>query len=397
MPIHVEVPGKGIVEFPDGTDQATMERALQSLVGPPAPTPTPSLTDRFLADNPALPGPVRALQGVLRLAKAHPVTAGALAGGAAVAPFTGGLSIPAAMAVSGAGSGIGGGLAGLLDGQSLTAAAKAGGEEALLGAAGEGVGQVGGRVLAKAAKGVYRGILRPSLPLQREFGRDAILDTAMAARLPVSDAGAEQAAAQMAASARDARGRVSAAQAAGAGAIPAEDVAETMRPVLGQAAARVQLGLPDEAPALQARIHAFVAQHPNGLTLEQAQALKEDAQDLASRAYRAEDRGGTLTDLGTAATQAQAKGLRQAIEARVPEVGPANARTQDLIGVTRALEDAGRRNLPAIGVLRELTGSAAPGLVSSAAIRARELAQSPWWPDAVRSALLAALGADTGQ
>jgi hypothetical protein len=47
---------------------------------------------------------------------------------------------------------------------------------------------------------------------------------------------------------------------------------------------------------------------------------------------------------------ATARGLRKGIEARVPDVAPHNARTQSLIGVTRALEDAVERESNTLGV-----------------------------------------------
>jgi len=107
-----------------------------------------------------------------------------------------------------------------------------------------------------------------------------------------------------------------------------------------------------------------------GVSLMEAQALKETAQDAASGAYRAMDRG-VVKQLSPddLMDTAVARGLREAIETRAPAVAPQNARTQALLGGTRALEDAverGKSNL-AIGGARDLIAAGTGGMIGASA------------------------------
>lgn len=76
------------------------------------------------------------------------------------------------------------------------------------------------------------------------------------------------------------------------------------------------------------------------IPLTEAQALKREAQDLATAAYRAEERGAPINAIEAATDQAMAKALRTGIEARVPAVGAINEETQRRLGVRRLVEDA---------------------------------------------------------
>ena len=96
---------------------------------------------------------------------------------------------------------------------------------------------------------------------------------------------------------------------------------------------------------------AAVPKREIGIPLTRAQQLKETAQDAASGAYRTIERGTqkqlSADDLLDAAV---AKGLRTGIETRVPAVAAHNQRSQSLIGVQRALEDALERESNTLGV-----------------------------------------------
>jgi hypothetical protein len=79
---------------------------------------------------------------------------------------------------------------------------------------------------------------------------------------------------------------------------------------------------------------------PGAISLVDAQARKEAAQDAAEKAYRARALGHQVSDIDAMTDEGLASAYRQAIEQRVPQVAAQNANTQSLIGLTRALDDA---------------------------------------------------------
>jgi hypothetical protein len=348
------------------------------------------------------------INGLMNLAKAaynHPVTAGALAGGMLAAPLTGGASIPAAMAASGLGAAGGAGLGSIAnaaigkEGGPKTAGdvAKTMALEGAAGAAGEGLGQGAAKLLRVGGKLVYKAALRPSMPLQREFGD--IAETGLREGVRVSEGGARQAGDLLSESASKAKGLIQDAQAAGAAPIRIKDVAGSggIGEVNQRAAVRARTGLSDERPAITGRIKAMQAQNPNGITLDRAQTMKGELQDLAGRVYRAQEKGAPVLDLSADTNAALARGLRSEIAksaeaAGVPGVHAANERTQEMIGLNRAMEDANRRNIPGVGSIRSLLGDFIPSVSSTAAIEAHRIGQSSALPNSLRAALIAALG-----
>lgn len=340
------------------------------------------------------PGAAAVASGV----KNHPVAAAGLVGGALAGPLTGGASIPAAMAATGLGAAGGAGLA--IAGRQIASGKpepaldtlKTMGEEGLANAAGEGAGRLATAGVMKGAKVLYKGVLRPSIPLQREFGDVAA--TGLREGVRVSDSGAQRLTALKDASNSQARGLIAEATAAGAPNVTTQEVANEFGPVWQKGRMQADLGRPDPRPAVIAKLKTFDARNPSGIPVARAQQLKTEAQDLASRAYRAEDRGGALTDLSADADKAMATGLRKGIEARVPDIADVNSRTQDLIGLERGLEDASYRNHPGVGVIRTLLGGFAPGATSGLAIGADRAAAAggPSFTQALKAALVAALG-----
>lgn len=258
-----------------------------------------------------------------------------------------------------------------------------------LAALGEGVGR-GVMAVAKAGgKLLYRTALRPSMGLQREFGD--VAETGLREGAPVSDAGLARTGDELSLSADKVKRLIADAEAAGAPPVTTREVASEFGDVFQQGRRQAQLGKPDPRPPVVGRLRAFDARNPNGIPLTRAQELKGEAQDLASRAYRAEDLGNPINDLSAASDKAMARGLRQGIETRVPEVGPLNQRSQELIGLERALEDATRRNVPGVGSVRTLLGDFAPNVASRAGIGFDRAGKVPFH-DAFRTALLALLG-----
>jgi hypothetical protein len=416
-----------------------------------AAPPMPSAIEQTLADNPNDPWQTRAGKFLMRQAKEHPVQAGAMLGGLVAAPMTGGASIPAAMAAAGLGAAGGAGLGSIANAamggengpKTAGDVAKTMATEGALGAAGEGLGQGAARIASVGGKLVYKTALRPSMALQRDFGD--IAATGLREGTPVSQSGAHQTMETIgglgqqtrdALAARDAvrpavRGYLPPAQGVELGAAPIHptmpnlrdprsagvllrDAPQTAGPVStaahgsmiapaeiaqrGLAPVRAELSdralagdATDQLAALQER---FLSQRPTPLTLTEAQRLKQAEQALADSAYRAEQMGNPVNGVDPQFHQGVARGAREAIEQRAPEVIPLNKRTQGLIGLSRAIEDATRRNVPGVGSLRTFLGDFAPNAASRVGIAADRLGTSGTLPPSLKAALIAALGGD---
>jgi hypothetical protein len=327
----------------------------------------------------------------------NPVQSLAIAGGLAAAPLTGGGSLAATAAASGLGAAGGAGLGSILNAirggengpTSAAGVAKTMAMEGAAGAAGQGIGTGVTKALKLGGKTLYKSILRPSIPLQREFGD--VAEVGLREGVRVSNAGTEKVATKLAGNSAKAKQLIADAHAAGAPPIKPQEVAREFGQVFQQGRRQAQLGRPDPRPAVVDRLKTFGAKNPNGIPLDQAQALKGEAQDLASRAYRAADRGGPMTDLSAESDKAMARGLRGAIESRVPGVKGVNAHSQELIGLDRALDDASFRNVPGVGLIRTMLGNFAPGTASGAAIAADRAGHLPW-NETLKAALIAAMG-----
>jgi hypothetical protein len=257
-------------------------------------------------------------------------------------------------------------------------------------AAGEAGGRAVGEVAKKAGKLVYKTALRPSQGIQREFGD--VAESGLRRGTPVDTRGLERTEGALRSNSASVDKLLADAEAAGAAPLTTKEVASEFGDVFQQGRRQTQIGKPDPRPAVVGRLKAFNARNPNGIPLTRAQELKGEAQDLATRAYRAEDLGNPINDLSAASDKAMARGLRKGIETRVPDVGPINADSQELIGLLRAVEDATRRNVPGVGSLRSLLGDFMPSVASRSGIALDRAGRSPLVPAAFRTALLAALG-----
>lgn len=396
MPIRVQTPKHGIVEFPDGTDEATMSKALQSLDASEPSAPEPGMVDRMLADNPALPGELRAVQGLLRGAKAHPVTAGAMIGGTLTAPLTGGASIPAAMAAAGLGAAGGAGAA--IAGRQLATGVPESGmdtaktmlEQGAAGAAGEGGGRGLMAVAAKAAPIVAKSVLRVAPSLQKEYGLDRMIQTFLNERIPVGQS--TEAGTRMSASASDARDMAAAAEAAGAPPVSPWDSIREFRPVgkeIANRGANARPGVEAERREVVDRAKGLLDRGPVGVTRNQE--LKQSAQSDANSAFRAQDRGAQINDTTAKLDKAIAVGRQKAAETRVPGIKDVNKRTQDLMGLESVLEGAQMKSSSPLGWNPIHAASAMfPGASSHAAFGLQSASKLPF-NDAFKTALLAAL------
>lgn len=118
-----------------------------------------------------------------------------------------------------------------------------------------------------------------------------------------------------------------------------------------KASRRAALGEPDLRPALRERIEALKKAYPTGdIPLPEANALKREAQELAYESAK------DNLSVQKSAQQATARGLRRGIEDKVPDVGPMNAKEQDLLGASRTLREAEDRQLPYAHILSLLAG-----------------------------------------
>jgi len=130
----------------------------------------------------------------------------------------------------------------------------------------------------------------------------------------------------------------------------------------------------------QAEVQAFrdqaLAENPGLLPVERLQDMKQAEQGLALKAYQAEARGAPINSIDASMHEDLARGLRQAIERRIPSIANKNARTQDIIGALKAITAAEGRiannNLIGMGDLLALgTGlgaAAASGRPSALAV-----------------------------
>lgn len=349
------------------------------------------------------PNPINRIgRYVIDTVKRHPVETMATLGGLATAPMTAGASLIPAMAAAGLGAAGGAGV-GIAARQLATGTPepavgtlKTMAAQGAAGAAGEGAGRAVVGAANLVVPKVLKGILRPGKGVQQEFGD--VTDVMRRERIPVGKSAAAQE--RMLASAGKAKDVIAAAEQAGAPPVSVREIAQEVRPVRDTAKLRAKLGKPDETPAIAARIKGIKAANPNGIPLTEAQTLKSEAQDLASRTFRAIDRGNVVNDIDALTDKGVATGLRKGIEARVPEVAPINQHTQQLMGLTRALEDAEARSGGVVGLnpANWLSGLA-PGIGSRLTFGADRVAQGVQAPVArtLRQALLAALAGDSAE
>lgn len=353
----------------------------------PAPASAPSLVDAVLADNPALPPLLRGGQAVLRLAKRNPATAGAVVGGAIAAPFTAGMSVVPAMAIGGGAGALGAGAGQLASGQRPDVGTMA--TEGIGMATGEGLGRGAIALLSKAAPILGKAVLRASPTLQREFPN--LVETFLKERIPVGQSA--EAGVRMKASAATARQMTADAEAAGAAPVGPRDIVKEFRGVrdeVADRAANARPGAAGEMKEIVTRAKGLRLAGPQSVTRNQA--LKQSAQADATNAFRAADRGAPINDVTAKLDKAVAIGRQKAAETRVPGIADVNKRTQSMMGLEGALEDAERKSAGTIGFNPVNWAAAmAPGASSRAAFLTDSVSRVPF-NVLLRNALVAALG-----
>jgi hypothetical protein len=357
MPKRVTIPGVGTVNFPDDMPDDQVHAESEKLYAQAQPkTAAAEATPSAAPDDARHPSSWTGmakelaltaipLYGVARQAGLDLPTAGGIAGGIA----TGGAGlIPMALA-AGAGGGAGSLAQSAIDyfrGAKPNATLGSVAKDAAVAAAVQGGAQLAGGALAKGAgalgRGLYTKALAPAKALTREF--PDLIETGIAeGAIPNTESGVARTAAARTASANEARNLLRASPAAKAGVrVTTPSLAQGLDPLRASVAAQ------PEANVAQQQIGDFAnnlaASHPRGFTLEDLLATKQAAQGQAQAAYKAAQQGGNrAAGMESQANEAIASRARQILEQFAPNTRGANAKTQSLIGLTRALEDAQTR------------------------------------------------------
>ena len=194
-----------------------------------------------------------------------------------------------------------------------------------------------------AGKGAYRAAINPSRRIKRGF--PGALEEGYAQNVLPTEGGLARAERQLEQSAANTGRLLQQADAAGAPRVAASQITPAFTEPLEKARLRMKVGVPDERPGLKARRRQIRQEMQFGQKLTAANKIKQEAQTLADSAFRAQERGALIKDLDALADQRVAQAYRQAIEANAASVGiggiaESNRKTQSLIGLAQALEDA---------------------------------------------------------
>lgn len=197
-----------------------------------------------------------------------------------------------------------------------------------------------GPVLKLLGRGLYWSALKPGKAVRDEFGGKQVVDTLVSEGVPITRGGAGTAKVEalLQAAGKDTADTIAAAEAAGA-------KPSTMRPIV-QSMDRTRQSIGDRVlrseplAQVQDARNAALAENPGRHPPTRLQAMKQAEQALAIQAYKAEARGAPVNSVDTMLHEDLARGLREAIERRVPGVRNKNMRTQKLIGALKAITGA---------------------------------------------------------
>lgn len=204
----------------------------------------------------------------------------------------------------------------------------------------EGVGRyVLGPVMKLFGRSMYRSALKPPKAVRDEFGAK-VTETLVDMGVPItrSERGTAMVEQHLRAAGKDTAETIRAAEAAGAKPV-------TMRPVV-KSLEQTRASVSDRVVRTPAQQdvdifrNAALNENPGRIPLSRAQAMKQAEQELAMNAYKAEMRGAPVNSLETSMHEDLARGLREAIERRIPSIADKNKRTQDLIGALKAITAA---------------------------------------------------------
>lgn len=329
---------------------------------------------------------------VINTVKNNPAQAGAMAGGALAAPFTGGMSILPAMAAVGGASALGAGAGQALAGDTPDIGTMA--KEGAISATGQGAGRLVTAAAGKLAPIVGKMVLSPTTRVQKEFPE--IVKTFLGERIPVGKSSvAGERGLQSAAQAKQI---AASAEAAGAPPVGPREIVREFRGVRDDIVKRAENAAPEAAGQMQQvveRAKGLRRQGAKGVTRNQE--LKQQAQRDANTAFRAQDRGAVINDVGAELDKAVAVGRQKAAEARIPGIADVNKRTQSLMGLETALEDAEMRNAGMVSWNpAHIARALAPGLTSRGVFMLDSASRAAL-PGTARNALLALSALLTGE
>ena len=197
-----------------------------------------------------------------------------------------------------------------------------------------------------AGRGLYAAGLNPPKVLRREFPGTSL--TGYTANALPTEAGIAKAKAALGESSDVLHAKLTAAETAGSPRVTAAQIIPAYDGPIAKARLRARAGLSEEATALEARKKLTSRRLAFGQSLTDANAVKQEAQSLAASAFRAQQKGALVSDLDLLATENVAQAYRRAIEENAASVGvtdiaESNKKTQALIGLAKALEDASHR------------------------------------------------------
>lgn len=187
---------------------------------------------------------------------------------------------------------------------------------------------------------VYRGVLKLPKAVSEEFGGKQVADTLTKAGVPITrtGSGTEKVGKLLSESGKETSGMLAAAEAAGAQPVNMRPVVKSLERTREKVGERVVRTEPSEQVGKYR--DAALADNPTPVPLTRAQTMKQAEQDLAVQAYKAEAKGAPVNSIETSMHEDLARGLREAIERRVPGVRNQNMRTQKLIGALKGIAAA---------------------------------------------------------
>jgi hypothetical protein len=289
--------------------------------------------------------------------------------------------------------------------------------------------EAGGRGLAGAlrvgGRALMNNAIRPTAALLKEF--PDVVNTALRERLPVGRIapwmrkGSEQASRATGQSAGKTMNLLRQAESGGVRYMP-EEIAERGLPAIKAEASALPVAQPT-LKRLGRMEQQFLGERGGELTTPTAvKAMKQAAQGKAEPIYRAARKGAAIPTVSQSAeagfNSGIAKGAKQTLE-RIPGVAESEARTQGLIGATRAIKGSEARRTPfwggmaatgagtgvglaslnpaaGIGAWLAVRGLSSPSVTSRAALGLTHPATQAISQQALRAALLAAMQ-DEGQ
>jgi hypothetical protein len=417
MPQEIEIPGHGIVEFPDSMSEADIAAAAQRL-SQTSQEPDPQgrgLTDRVGDALPMAGGMVGSLVGG-RLGAPGRI-AGAAIGGAAGQGYgelvKHATEIPGAIAdvarnafaeprataqgfLEGAGQG--------LQDAGITGAVQ-GGMDAIGGVAGKGL-----KLLGRGVYGAGAAMIPKSM--KQDFPR--LAEAGYREGIALTSRGADKAKRVMGDVGQQVRDKLSIMERAGARDIqPSELVGKLVN--TETKVAKQPLRAKDLGTVADMRAQ-LLAENPTPIKLTAAHDMKQAAQRVAQEGYKKVNKGADINSVPLDVNMDVASALREAVEQRA-NVGPMNKRIQDLMGLELAGDHASAQShilsrLGGAGVLGSLGFAGGGPIGAAAATGAGLMATTPQGltltglglkgmapiashtPQAIRAALLAQLAAE---